>query len=757
MTLLLRTPAPHPSESLLGYSLRVSETNGYDSPWHVFSLANFRQSKMKSAGFEIDKLARVLGCSPEQLAPISYVSDGDKPNFKLLGHSLGRSLKLSPLRLKSSAICPRCIEENGFVDCFWDLSVATACPVHGTRPIRFCPSCQGELTWFRPGLLRCKCGASLAIEGDKNVPHAELQLMQLIYAKLHRYETPHLPSSTLPVAQLWALPLRTLIDLLLSTGDHVVNVGLEKKKHSRDALIAAATAFFDNWPQNFYSFLKDADQKSCTQGISIRKRFEGFYESMFKGRNKSPSLAFLKEELIRFGMTEWGEGLVDARMLTRENFTQRYVSRQQLAKLIGVDARTVSGWASEGKLSLKEVSLGSQVRFVADAEGFSVPITSDGAPTLHLREAAQQIGIPVSALRYLKNGRHYSPRHMPPFKKGFHPKDLDEFVQQLISLSTLLEESPIQSTLTLDYVMQEIRFWSDNGKGEFLVAFLRGEVQSVGRLGHQIATILFLKSDVENFARHSRAKASGGSISMKEAAKIIGHDVSVVADLVRAKFLTARLGPHRSRIERDSLHSFTTQYGSLQSVARDFSCPISRLEHLSDTLDLEITRIPKAKAGYSSFIRIEQREKLVEFFQAEQSSKRTSPIRALSDYLEGLHRNGLLLPRRSGRPNLLAIAKACGFERSAFYKNVAVQEMLSDYQLQEACRVGLTTQRTPIEALRSFLARLAATGDPLPLRGDRPNLRQIARSCGFKRDWFYASPELQKMLKAFHQTEEACN
>jgi len=39
MPLLVRHPAPKPTESLLGYVLRVSEGNGYSSPWSVYRLA----------------------------------------------------------------------------------------------------------------------------------------------------------------------------------------------------------------------------------------------------------------------------------------------------------------------------------------------------------------------------------------------------------------------------------------------------------------------------------------------------------------------------------------------------------------------------------------------------------------------------------------------------------------------------------------------------------------------------------------------
>lgn len=83
--------------------------------------------------------------------------------------------------------------------------------------------------------------------------------------------------------------------------------------------------------------------------------------------------------------------------------------------------------------------------------------------------------------------------------------------------------------------------------------------------------------------------------------------------------------------------------------------------------------------------------------------------------------------------------------------------MLNEYQKAEACREGLTSRRTPIEALTAFLDSLKESEMPLPMHGSHPNIRQIAKLCGIKRDWFYVSPELQQMLGQFNLSEEKLN
>ena len=196
MSLLVRTPSPCINESLLGFVLRVSEANGYDTPWHILRLAEIDQGQMQTAGFPIEKLSKVLGQSTESLTRIAYQSDTIKGHFKILDHSLGPSLKDSPLRLSRPAFCPHCVEETGFIDAFWDLNAAVACPKHHCPPLRNCPSCRTAIRWFRPGLLTCECGARLTNTPSVAIDTPAIELMQLILSKLHGKPLSELPNES---------------------------------------------------------------------------------------------------------------------------------------------------------------------------------------------------------------------------------------------------------------------------------------------------------------------------------------------------------------------------------------------------------------------------------------------------------------------------------------------------------------------------------------------------------------------------------
>jgi hypothetical protein len=221
MTLLVRTPRHHLTESLLGYVLRVSEENGYETPWHIMRLAGVAPPQMRSAAFPVEKISAILGNKGESLAEISYRFEkhGDA-HYKILNRELGRGLKASPLRLSQPAFCPECVKKDGYIDAFWDMNVAVACPRHKCEVLSSCLQCGEKLSWFRPGLLTCKCGANLGDMRAAAVGSPLADLMAVVYSALHEEPTSKLSASSgIPIKFLANIPLRALINVLEALGE----------------------------------------------------------------------------------------------------------------------------------------------------------------------------------------------------------------------------------------------------------------------------------------------------------------------------------------------------------------------------------------------------------------------------------------------------------------------------------------------------------------------------------------------------------
>ena len=88
-SLLVRHPAPLPTESLLGYVLRLTEENGYDSPWRVYALAGLKQNETRTTGIKVKKLAAIAKRPVSELDEIAFAPSANHPRWaQLLGHPL---------------------------------------------------------------------------------------------------------------------------------------------------------------------------------------------------------------------------------------------------------------------------------------------------------------------------------------------------------------------------------------------------------------------------------------------------------------------------------------------------------------------------------------------------------------------------------------------------------------------------------------------------------------------------------------------
>lgn len=191
--MLVRTPRPYTYESLPSYILRLSEENGYSGPSDVLRLIGYRTNAPNCPAIDVNKLEKLLGARKHSLTHLSHHWPGDKTSpdakardFRFLGHKLSFVSAYKPIRTADCAVCPACVRENGYLDAFWELKLAVACPIHRTSLLSVCPHCKRNVTWTRQGLLRCKCGGSLDVPCTELSSESLLRLMTGLRAAVHR-------------------------------------------------------------------------------------------------------------------------------------------------------------------------------------------------------------------------------------------------------------------------------------------------------------------------------------------------------------------------------------------------------------------------------------------------------------------------------------------------------------------------------------------------------------------------------------------
>ena len=439
--LLVRTPPPHATESLLGYALRVSQLNGYHTPWYVFTHAGIRQGQVDTAGMPVEKLAKVLGKSAEDLQHIAYCQPkyGEGKGFNVLGHSLGGSLSMAPLRLNQPAFCPHCVMNEGYIDAFWDLTIAVACPVHRCQVIRNCSSCSAKLTWWRPGILTCKCGGSLNHVGIPEESTALCELLDVIRGVMHRVPSQSdLSKCGLPVAQLQRVPFGSLVRGLFKLGHYALTHAKRADDAENPLKVMRKTAeILSSWPSKYHELLGQIGSEPSiknTKSAGLRSQFQGFYHTMFIGRNWHKDFEFLRQEFVNFGQTVWGQAIVDPKLLREKSGVNgsatRFIPLSELVRTTGIRDSTLKRLADQGFLSMTKVPLGRQTRYIVDTTSLSLSAYVPGR-TRGSRRAAAYLGFPVSVLHALRKSGHFRVQHATKRTSWFHQDDLDVFRQRL--------------------------------------------------------------------------------------------------------------------------------------------------------------------------------------------------------------------------------------------------------------------------------------------------------------------------------------
>lgn len=432
--LLVRHPGPYPTESLVGYALRLSENNGYLSPWNLCRLAGMRPRELQTAGARIEKLAAIANRSAYDLDHIGFTTPTNRRLNALLGH------RLTPIDLNIGRpkLCPQCVVGKGFVEAHWHLELMVACPIHRCLATSCCPKCRKSLRWFRPGLLECDCGANLMGSEVGPVSVIEAGLLDLLRRKVLRETATQENSSSLPQDDLMAMSLRSMLTTIRVLAKYQLIAAKRTAPTSGKQIVGAACNVLIDWPTNFIGLLKDMGELlPADVGGGVGRQFGGIYRALFRNAAiESGSTEFMKVAFLDFAINHWGRGFVDHKIIQHMGRTapKRFVTQSQFAAQIGIRQVTAARFLRSSTLSSRRVRCGRAERILVDTTQSTMPRISPGK-IYRKREAAKRLGISVSALQKFKETGMYEISHWLPARAGFHELDLEAFSHKLFTLA----------------------------------------------------------------------------------------------------------------------------------------------------------------------------------------------------------------------------------------------------------------------------------------------------------------------------------
>jgi len=613
--LLVRHPAPFPTESLFGYVLRLSEKNGYTTPWSLFLLAQIRQHEARSTGMKVAKLAQICNRPQNELQSISYRWPGDRSrSCRLLGHLL-TPWELVVTRPK---LCSECVAEKGFIEAHFDLALMTGCPVHSRELLSHCPECMNPLRWFRPGLLECHCGASLRNADLPAISGAQADLLDIMRRKALGLSAGRDYASGLPGSYLEVMSLQPLLSLVGMLGRRRMVIDNDSDRRNSQRIVFAAASVLGDWPTNFFRLLREITEEMPTDSSAgvARGRLSGIYRSLFSLRGILPAAEgdFLRTAFLGFVRDDWKPAFIDQKLMRRlgTDQSERFISRAAFARRYGIDTRAAARFVEDQGVPSRTFRWGKSERKLIDSVAARPSPTVPGR-IYRLRQAAAMIGISVGLLKRLKSNGDFEVNHQFRTKPGFHELDIEAFIQKLKRLAPPINPEDLPSP---NYVRFAIvaRGWygSVEAKANIVRAVLSRELPIVGNADGTVAGMLVSYEGFQRLAHDERARANGDTRTIAEAARQLECNTRSVRRLVELDWLRASQASKAFRVTEESIAEFKKRYVSLVSIARTTNSASWALQNICKRCNLPmLVARQSGKKSSQAFIRAEHRQALL--------------------------------------------------------------------------------------------------------------------------------------------------
>lgn len=570
MSGLLFKVAPFRTEGILGYQLRLADTNG-------LSLSDVQETGVAFTPASMFK----HGLLPEQAI--------DAGLWEWVGHLA--KLRNDTQRIwnfRFSRFCAQCLTEDGSWRAEWELYFYDACHHHNVWMIDRCSSCGATVSWGRSELLRCNCGSDLRTEEGRIAPTELITLSAAISASLHRRGTgPVEILNGLNVDQIQRV-VRFLGILLNPDRSHetvkVQNAGLLAKSWP---ITSFASVVLARWPEAFhecFSALQDA-VKGRKLGLqrAIQRPYYHLYNSL-----KEPCFDPLRNEFQGWVAQYWRGSLAlrNGRLAEHIINNVQWIPAKLASDMLGIQKRQVEQLVRDGSLEGNESFSSTGRRFLMVRRDQVQNLTITDITEINLTDAMSILGIGKIRMRELV--RLLFPSAYRPFSaKGFPPwriyrKDVESYLDVGQHLPVL--HIPEESQISFHDVLKYWNF-SDEEIIDLISAVKDGafrlEAMLDGAVG--MARWVFDRKKLKLW-HQGRTVQSPNWMTVPAVAKMLGVKQEVAYWLVRNEFIRGeKLRPQTgvgARVSRQELVRFNESYVFATEIAEALQTTSRKVTHV---------------------------------------------------------------------------------------------------------------------------------------------------------------------------------
>jgi TniQ len=584
---LVCSAEPLTDESMMGYLLRLVERNDYDHLSWLLQMAEIRDYVHTGCCFIFDNslnltpLSRITGVEEAKLSALLYHPAGAER--RKMGDYLvfGSPVPQYVIRPKSPKICPRCLRESAHARRIWDLIPVTVCPIHKCLLLDECPNCRARLTWIRTSVSHCRCEFDWSKYKPRPVDEPELaiakQIHRLCKLKFGKNGAVNHWDQSNP---LYKLNLRYFFSALFFVASQYGGFNDTKGKFfasKRNAeihkLLCQAFLAFNNWPNNFFSFLDWRRTQKVKEKFAhgLRREF-GEYKAVLYGQLSAKPLDFLRRAFEDYIVERWDGGYTSHMRRLNDDALgkKKYVSMDEAKRLLNTPL--IYGLISSGSLKAIMRREGEK-NFVLVERASLEELKDELGQALGISQLSQVLMLQRMRIFDLIEAELLKPLRGPSVDGcadwKFSLAEAEGLLKNFRNNLMQDDKSPKGKSLTFKQLLVRLDRFGVN-LSAFIQAVLRGEVRPCGlskRKGLQ--NFLFADGQVSEFLQNN-SQIREESYSVQAAAKILDTDMCLIYSLIKKGFIHAQKtsGSGPLIVRKSDLETFTSTFTLIGKIAR---------------------------------------------------------------------------------------------------------------------------------------------------------------------------------------------
>ena len=453
---LLITPKPKKDESFTSYIVRLTESNGYDTPSWIFSLSGIDYMELQwkftfvfSRSERLKTLAKLTGSKLDDLLSLLYLPAKllNSPQVDHEYNFYGALLNRSIIRPHCPKVCPKCLIESGYSLRVWDCSLVTACPIHKCMLIDTCPACNRRVRCVRNKLSTCSCGCDWRETPTTVLPGAELAVSRRVYQLCGVISPRDVASVNSPLYTLGIRDFALVITFIAglygklawATGRPSRSIKLRNKE--LHALFTKAFKVFENWPLNFHQFLQEQSRGPTRLNphggkldTAMKEEFGPFYDHLYQDLYGC-QFDYMREAFAQF-LTSRLKSQSPRSSTTSSDLStdieQKYISVTEARRVLRITHDTMFDLIAEGEIAFVIRNEGTTLKYLlrrSDVENLKGKFER----SLTARAVAMELGVDCELVRKMGRDGILKTRWRPAVD-GYHTIKFDrDSVQALLN------------------------------------------------------------------------------------------------------------------------------------------------------------------------------------------------------------------------------------------------------------------------------------------------------------------------------------